>query len=620
MEDEGEYEVDYEVDDTVERPATLELRPEPEYEPEPELRPEPEYELESEPRPEPEYEPEPEPQPEPGQEREPELEFEGEQEAEESQPELDIAEQLEQLELKHNKAIKRRFGSSWKRPPTFVYPSNFGFGVNMYQTMIDYLDKKDAGERVNKDDVHLPLLEERCLRQYEAERPFRWYDNHDIDQYTHKGEKIRTQIRQNDAVGVGNVLNRTHTNWSMTRKWMQLLKKSHVVDYRNAHKDELDARAYRSPTPGGSPFYPSHTPGPLKAAAYLSPALKPKTSSLDDLASGLASVLLSMVQSRMDQEQMVASRRSRLREIDDRFDNTLDEIYSQMRRIGSRPEPPPPVRQQLDLNDLDVSARNKIRRAEELRDMQDYVNELTSLNSARNTLRENMRASAVDRDILDLDSRLENMKNLQHSERMKHTSSDYEIDLLRAEIAARRSSASPAAALLADSSHRLPKGGSRPPYNRPVQLSAIDHLSCRPREIFNRDDVISDVSARVLKRAGEVGGEPTDEQRRINSRARFVNLTRRRPNTGDVELTGPSSRVERNIDHMARSLASRGTCQRRYDVDDEMELPYQGPFPTTRIDPGDFSVSRLLERPQSPSVKVRAANSRALARNTLLGY
>lgn len=595
MEDEGDYEVDYEVDDTVELPATLELRQEPEYEPELEQQPEPE------------------------QEREPELEFEGEQEAEEPEQEVDIAQQLEELELKHHKATKKRFGSSWKRPPTFVYPSNFGFGVNMYQTMIDYLDKKDSGERVNKDDVHLPLLEERCLRQYEADRPFRWYDNQDIDRYIDKGEKIRTQIRQNDAVGVGNVLGRTHTNWSMTRKWMQLLKKSHVLDYRNAHKDEFNALPYRAPSPGCSPFYPSHTPGHLKATTYLSPTLKPKTSSLDDLASGLASVLLSMVQSRMEQEQMVNSRRSRLRDIDDRFDNTLDEIYSQMRRIGSRPEPPP-VRQQLDLNDLDVSARNKIRRAEELRDMQDYVNELTSLNSARNTLRENMRTSAVDRDISDLDSRLENMRNLQQSERMKHVSSDYEIDLLRAEIAARRSSTSPASALLADSSYGLPRGGSRPPYNRPVQLSAIDHLSCRPREIFNRDDVISDVSARVLKRAGEVGGEPTDEQRRINSRARFVNLTRRRPNTGDVELTGPSSRVERNIDHMARTLASRGTCQRRYDVDDEMELPYQGPFPTTRIDPGDFSVSRLLERPQSPSVKVRAANSRALARNTLLGY
>lgn len=595
MEDEGEYEVDYEVDDTVELPATLELRKEPEYEQEPE--------------------------PEIEQGPEPELEFEGEQQEDgaEPEPELDIAEQLEQLELKHHKATKKRFGSTWKRPPTFVYPSNFGFGVNMYQTMIEYLDKKDAGERVNKDDVHLPLLEERCLRQYEAERPFRWYDNHDIDQYIHKGEKIRTQIRQNDAVGVGNVLRRTHTNWSMTRKWMQMLKQSNVLDYRNAHKDEADALRYRSPSPGGSLIYSSHTPGPVKAAAYLSPALKPKTNSLEDLASGLASVLLSMVQSRMEQEQMLASRRSRLREVDDRFDNTLDEIYTQMRRIGSRPEPPPPVRQ-LDVNDLDVSARNKIRRAEEMRDMVDYVNELTSLNSTRNTLRENLRGSAVDRDMADLDSRVENMRNLQKTERMKDVSSDYEIDLLRAQIAARRNATQPASALLADSSYGSPRGGSRPAYTRPVQLSAIDHLSCRPREMFLHDDVISDVSARVMKRAGEVGGEPSDEQRRINSRARFVNLTRRRPDTGDVELTGGSSRVERNIDHMARSLASRGTCQRRYDVDDEMELPYMGPFPTTRIDPGDTSVSRLLERPQSPSVKVRAAASRALARNTLLGY
>lgn len=590
MEDEGDYEVDYEVDDTVELPATLEMQREPE--------------------------------PEPEQEPEPELQFEGEQEPEEPrepEPELDISEQLEQLELQHKKASKKRHGSSWKRPPTFVYASNFGFGVNMYQTMIEYLDAKDSGYRVNKDEVHLPLLEERCLRKYEADRPFRWYDNSDIDQYTRKGEKIRTQIRQNDAVGVGNVLNRTHTNWSMTRKWMQLLKNSHVVDYRNAHKAEFDALGHRAPSPGGGLIYQSRPPSPVKAAAYRGSALSPKTSYLDDLASGLASVLLSMVQSRMDSEQLRTTRRSRLQEIDDRFDNTLDEIYSQMRRIGSRPEPPPPVRQ-LDLSDLDMGARNKIRRAEEMRDMMDYVNELTSLNSTRNTLRENMRRGVMDQDISALDSRLENMRELQKSERMRDVSSDYEIDLLRAEIAARRGAQSPASALLADSSYSLSRGGSRAPHTRPVQLSAIDHLDCRPREIFNRDDVLSDVSARVLKRAGEVGGEPSDEQRRINSRARFVNLTRRRPNTGDVELMGGSSRVERNIDHMARSLASRGTAQRRYDVDDELELPYQGPFPTTRIDPGDTSISRLLERQQSPSIKVRAANSRALARNSLLGY
>ncbi|MPC36574.1 Paramyosin, short form [Portunus trituberculatus] len=586
MEDEGDYEVDYEVDDTEEFPATMDMR---HYEPEPE--------------PEPELEPEPE--------AEPELQV-VQQAAHNPEQEEDISDQLEELEVTEHK--KKRHGSFWKKPPTFVYASNFGFGVNSYQSMIDYLDAKDAGHRVNKDDIHLPLLEERCLKEYDADRPFRWYDNHDIDQYIMKGEKIRTQIRQNDAVGVGSVLRRTHTNHSMTRKWMQLLKNSNVSDYREAHKKTVEGdvhRSYRSPSPGGGLFYP-----PGQTLDYPNPALAPTGRFLEDLASGFASALLSLVQSRMEHEYVTAARRSKLAEMDDRFDNTLNEINSLMGRIGSRPEPPPP-QHHLDLNDLDMGAKNKIRRAEELRDMMDYVNELTAHNSARNTVRDTLRGGAMDKEMLALNHRIEDMSNLQKAERMRDVSSEHEIDMLRAQIAARRNMTTPGSALLAGSAYGLPSRA--PPTQPPVLLSAVDYLDCKPRQSLVKDNVISDVNARVLKRAGEFA-DPTSEQRRIRDRARFVNLTRRYPDTGDMELLGPRSRTEQNIDHMAKSLASKGSFQRRYEVDDELDLPYMGPFNTTPIERTDNSPKSFLQRQASPSRMVRGAASRALARNSLLGY
>merc|ERR1712212_979783 len=147
-----------------------------------------------------------------------------------------VEEQLQELEEKEKKAKKRRPGSFWKKPPTYIYADNFGFGVQGYQSMIDYLDEKDAGGRPNRDSVHLPMLEERCMTKFDPRKPFKRYNNCEIDNYIDKGENIRAQIRQNDALGLSNVLRRTHTNWSMTRKFVQLVKNSYVVDYRDKHK------------------------------------------------------------------------------------------------------------------------------------------------------------------------------------------------------------------------------------------------------------------------------------------------------------------------------------------------------------------------------------------------
>ena len=158
----------------------------------------------------------------------------------------DAQNELVDEEEKENKDKKKRnvkIGTFWNKPPLKIYADNFGFVVNGYQCMIDYLDGKDYSGIAKKENIRLPFLEERCLRSYSSKKPFKFYENAEIDDFIDKGEKIRDQIRQNDVVSPGNVLRRTHTNWSMTTKYVQLVKKSNVLDYRKLREQaELESR------------------------------------------------------------------------------------------------------------------------------------------------------------------------------------------------------------------------------------------------------------------------------------------------------------------------------------------------------------------------------------------
>lgn len=54
--------------------------------------------------------------------------------------------------------------SKWNRPPTAVYEDNYGYGINFYQPMIDYISAKEKG--VPKNPPHLPWNNERGLDKY----------------------------------------------------------------------------------------------------------------------------------------------------------------------------------------------------------------------------------------------------------------------------------------------------------------------------------------------------------------------------------------------------------------------------------------------------------------------
>ncbi|XP_060809518.1 paramyosin, short form-like [Amyelois transitella] len=58
--------------------------------------------------------------------------------------------------------------SKWHRPPTTVYEDNYGYGINFYQPMIDYISDKEKG-RAGKPP-HLPWNNERGLDKYKYDK------------------------------------------------------------------------------------------------------------------------------------------------------------------------------------------------------------------------------------------------------------------------------------------------------------------------------------------------------------------------------------------------------------------------------------------------------------------
>lgn len=66
----------------------------------------------------------------------------------------------------------------WTKPPTAIYENNYGFGINYYQPMIDYITAKKQGENVKPP--HLPWNNERGLEKYRFDKPVKTYSEGDV--------------------------------------------------------------------------------------------------------------------------------------------------------------------------------------------------------------------------------------------------------------------------------------------------------------------------------------------------------------------------------------------------------------------------------------------------------
>ncbi|XP_043950704.1 paramyosin, short form isoform X2 [Drosophila biarmipes] len=73
-------------------------------------------------------------------------------------------------------ALKQR--PSRFRPATTTYEDNYGYTMNFYQPMLDYLDAKAKGLEVKKP--HLPWVSERGLKQYRPSNAVRQYNADEI--------------------------------------------------------------------------------------------------------------------------------------------------------------------------------------------------------------------------------------------------------------------------------------------------------------------------------------------------------------------------------------------------------------------------------------------------------
>ncbi|XP_064117526.1 uncharacterized protein LOC135222972 [Macrobrachium nipponense] len=544
-----------------------------------------------------------------------------------------VEQQLERLNEKEYFARKRRHRSFWKRPATYVYPDNFGFGVNTYQSMIDYLDAKDHGGIANREDVHLPLLEERCMRRYASYNPFRWYDNTDIDRYIEKGEKIRTQIRQNDAVGISNVLRRTHTNWSMTRKWVQLVKDSLSSKYRKEHKGfEEEEPFYRPVTPVKLLDIRDSTPDRLGLGLT---SLTNKAVLYDQLQAEFNSVIKSLAQSRMEYDNEMEKRQQRLQSLDDKFEETIDRMYEQVQRINSKADLYANVAKdprEIEVDTKGLVLRNQIRRQEEMRNLLECVDELTEMNSARNQLRQSLRN--LDNETRGLSGRIDDMRE-QHTQEddavaeelakmdfhdIRDIDNTFDYDHLMATANARKKEAhARALARKRDEEEDVEEIKSCRKPKHALIWAKHDRVTTRPKQPLLRDEVMSDTLANILNKASLMSSG-TSESRRINSRARFINVFKPRPDTADRELMVPPSRTELNIDFMAKTLAQKGKCLRRYDIDQEVDTPKSGLNTNARKNYCERGITKRREEYPSLSNRVRYANIRSRARITLLGY
>lgn len=72
---------------------------------------------------------------------------------------------------------RKRFGF-----PTTIYEDNYGYTINFYQPMIDYLDAKQQG--ANPQCPHLPWSNERGLKKYWSSKSVQPYESADISKYS----------------------------------------------------------------------------------------------------------------------------------------------------------------------------------------------------------------------------------------------------------------------------------------------------------------------------------------------------------------------------------------------------------------------------------------------------
>lgn len=94
----------------------------------------------------------------------------------------------------------------WQKPQTAIYEHNYGYGMNFYQPMIDYIDNKKVKGKV--EYPHLPYTNERGLEKYRPGNLIKSYTDADLQRFVDE-EKFQTSRNKGDLDLASQVINAT---------------------------------------------------------------------------------------------------------------------------------------------------------------------------------------------------------------------------------------------------------------------------------------------------------------------------------------------------------------------------------------------------------------------------
>ena len=327
----------------------------------------------------------------------------------------------------------------------------------------------------------------------------------------------------------------------------------------------------------------------------------------------------------LDHAIYMNSRRERLAGIDDQMDGVVgqitegaedlnrrarQELRGRDRKTNITPYDKAESLHELALITEDIAARNKIRRQLEFQAIEDGVDEIVRYDRSRNRIRNNLKN--LDDTIVHMDDELSSMRRRHREER----GDDFSTELIRSQA---QKNARKILNLDVNEEDLNDPDLARLRMRR-AHTATVPQEDFAPLQKRRRDnyDGVSDVQSRVLQRAGEIAGH-TSTHRHVNHRARYVNIYHPKPETADENLYVKPTRTELNIDYMAKALANKGRVQRRFDVDDEGDLPVSNINSYAYNQYVRKDAIKPVDQVPSNSLRVRSAVCRARQRNALQG-
>ena len=145
---------------------------------------------------------------------------------------------------------------NWENPQALIYESNYAYGMNFYQPMIDYIDAKDNGTRTN-GYPHLPWTDKYALAQYSPRKPVRCYSEEDLATISRRTEaRAKTKLKDfksttksrfqlSKSVSAASITKQVHTEVKKTKKNKLVAQidkiKSRMADHDD-HNADLDSK------------------------------------------------------------------------------------------------------------------------------------------------------------------------------------------------------------------------------------------------------------------------------------------------------------------------------------------------------------------------------------------